>query len=393
MLTKEQKLDKLRAMATKSQAAAATGKGTVVLKFGSDLKPLEFIPSRIAELDQLCGSYTPGPDKEEVWTGNGGPVLRGRWTIWWGGKGCGKTTMALRQAAIDQEMGEVVGYFNAERALDPIWCVKQGVNLEDLIVWEGGNLEENLDSMISVLKQGLLDMIIIDTIHAFAPKADTVAGKKERKMEDAPPQGRLATKLSRFFRVATNSVANSECGVLLIGQARQSGDWEQLTGGHALLHYVSLNLHFTRIGGLKHPSLPVAKVQVGDKNETKPIGFVMKVKVDKTRVNHRDQDYVEIPFLWGLGPDNFEMNVLAAVKLGIIGKAGSFYTLPTAKGPVQLHGRAALMEWVRGNEEYYGWLMDTITEGYKEPEELKAEAVEEEPKVEKPKRKRKAKKK
>jgi RecA/RadA recombinase len=404
-LSKEQKLAALRKLVDSSKAAAAKVDSSkplpVVLKFGSDLKPLEFVPSSLLELDELCGQYQDTGEKDDatgapiyVWTGRGGPVVKGRYVIWWGGFGCGKTTMALLETGQAQAQGLVCGYFNSERALDPVWAAKRGVDLDELLVWEGGNLEQNLDSMIHVMEQGLIDFIVIDTIHAFAAKADLIDGKKKaRGMQDEPPQGRLAAKLSRFFRCATGKVAESQCAVLLIGQARQNEDWEQLTGGHALKHYVSLNLHFTRINSKKHTLLPVRKVKRGDDVVKVPVGFVMKIQVDKTRLNHRDQQFIEVPFLWGLGPDNFEMNVLAAVKLGIgITKAGNYYTINTGDGPIKVNGKGQLMEWMRAQPVYYDWLMANITGNYSEPEELAAEAeAEEDPKPKKKTKKKRGK--
>jgi RecA/RadA recombinase len=393
-LSKEQKLAALKKIVNKNEKARVDGKTKVSLKFGSDLKPLEFVPSGILDIDQLCGQYQDGDKKDQhtglpvqVWTGKGGPLVMGKWNIWWGGNGCGKTTMALRQNGKAQEMGKVCGYFNAERMLDPIWAAKQGVNLDELVIWEGGDLEENLDSMIDTLDQGLIDVITIDTIHAFGMKADRESGKgAKRGMQDEIPQGRLAAKLSRFFRVATNRIADANCGVLLIGQARQADDWEQLTGGHALKHYVTLNLHFTRLQSKTHPLVPTMLIPKpsGKGNETVLTGFVLKITVDKTKINHKDQSYIELPFLWGLGPDNFEMNVLAAVKMGIIQKAGSFYTLPTGTGDAKLQGKQALMDWMKEQPAYYEWLLRTVTSNFSEPEELAVEAeVEDEPEEEK----------
>lgn len=393
-LNKEQKLQALRRLVDKSRAdAAKVAKGKpipVVLKFGSDLKPLEFIPSGLLELDELCGQYQETGEvvnglPQFKWTGNGGPMIRGKFAIWWGSNGCGKTTMALNETARAQEQGYVGGYFNSERALDPVWAAKQGVNLDELLVWEGGNLEQNLDSMIHVLEQGLIDFIVVDTIHAFATIADTRSGQKAKTMVDEPRQAALASKLSRFFRVVTSRVAEANCAVLLIGQARDGEYMEQLTGGHALKHYVSLNLHFKRMAK-SHALTPTRLTNTGNKNENVPVGFVMKVTIDKTRINHRDQDSVEIPFLWGLGPDNFELNVMAAVKLGIISKASSFYTLKTGAGDIKLQGRDNLLSWMRDQPAYYDWLMRTVTGNYTEPAELAAVA-EEEPE-EKPKKKK-----
>lgn len=393
-LSREQKLGQLATIIEKNRADMAKEKGrpSVSIMFGHDLKPLEFVPSGIIELDQLCGTYREVKDQDgetkREWTGTGGPLVRGRWVVWWGSNGCGKTTMALRQVRECQERGLVVGYFNSERALDPIWCVKQGVNLEELVVWEGGNLEQNMNSMIGILEQGLVDIMVVDTIHAFAAKADTEAAKgKTRTMEDEPPRSPTAKALSRFFRVATHQVSQSNCGVLLIGQARQSDEYEELTGGHALGHYNSLNLHFIRLNSKEHQLAPSRKIPKPDGGfTTVSTGFVMKIIVDKTRINHRDRDFIEVPFLFGLGPDNFEMNVMAAVKLGIIAKVGNYYTLRTGSGDIKVNGREQLIEWMRSQQAYYDWLLSNVTGNFIEPAELTAKGEDEEAKAPKTKK-------
>lgn len=388
MLSKEQKLAGLRKLTDKYKADMAAAEKNkkkkappVKLMFGDELKNLEFVPTGILEFDALCGTYRDGPEGPE-WIGIGG-IPKGRFTIWWGSKSCGKTTMALRQVGCAQQMGLVVGYFNSERSLDPVWCEKQGVNLSELFVWEGGSLEQNMESLREVVDQKLVDVIVIDTIHAFAAKADTEGSKgKIRTMEDEPPMAPTAKKLSRFFRIVTSAVADSNVALLIIGQARQSDEYEELTGGHALLHYNSLTVHFVRINA--KDKVPSKKIPGPDgKQKTLPIGFVMKAQVEKTRVNHRERDFVEIPFLWGLGPDKFEANVLAAVRLGIIQRSGAWYTAPTANGPETMQGKDALIDWVRQSPVYYDWLMERVTGGYQEPEELKPVEEEEEPKPKK----------
>lgn len=384
-LTKEEKLatahkimDKQRAEIAKAESKGKEVKEQPEIMWGNEMGDTTFIPTNIIEFDRLCGAYAK--DEETggfTYLGSGG-LPRGRWTIWWGSKGCGKTTMALREVGVAQQMGLVVGYFDSEHALESRWCLKQGVNMDELIIWRGGNLEQNLNSMIEMMKAGVLDFIVIDTIHAFATKADTEGSKgKTRDMEDTPPQGRHADALSRFFRIATHRVSKANCAVLVIGQARAKDEFEQLTGGHALHHYNSLNLHFVRINAKDQvPSRVVPGAGKDGKAKKAPIGFIMKVKVDKTRVNHLDQQEIRVPFIWGLGPDNFRMNVLAAVKLDIIKKASSYYTLRTAEGPMKIQGEDNLMDWMRApeNEAYYDWLMAQITDGFVEPEDRKEAA-------------------
>lgn len=377
-MSKTERLKELKRIAKASQASVAKGDSRVVLKFGSDLKGLEFIPTGIADFDALCGTYVDDENGEPAWTGKGGIPL-GRFTIWWGAKGSGKTTMALRQVGEAQKQGYVVGYFNSERALDPVWCLKQGVDLDELVVWEGGNLEENMDSMRDILGKNLVDCIVIDTIHAFAAMADTEGAKgKVRGMTKEPPRSPAAKSLSRFFRVVVGAVADAGVGVLVIGQARAGEKFEQLTGGKALEHYNSLTVHFVRINN--RDRIPLRKVSSG----TEPAGFLLKAISEKTRVNHRETQYVEIPFLFGLGPDVTESNIMAAVKLGIIRQAASYYTLPTSQGEMQIQGRDSLISWIRGNEPYYDWLLQIVTGGFVEPEDRRPpEEVEGSPKVQK----------
>lgn len=379
--SKEERLEALRRIKDKHEAGKVPSE--ITLKWGSELKELEFIPTGLLAFDSLCGTYNT-KDGAPVWTGRGG-LARGRFTIWWGSRGCGKTTMALRQTAKAQEAGGVVGYWDSENALEPIWTAKQGVNMDELLVWQGGNLEKNMDSMIEVMDSGALDMLVIDTIHAFATAADLEnKDGKHRDMGDEPPQGRLAAKLSRFFRMVTHKVARANCAVLILGQARAKDDFEQLTGGHALMHYNSLNLHFIRSND--RDKVPARTIPGADgKNAKVPIGFNMIVKVDKTRLNHRDQDQIMLPFLWGVGPDHFETNVMASVRLGIIKQAGAYYSLPTAQGEQKIQGKEALLDWVKANPNYYEWLLTAVTGDFQEPADKAPEPEAEE--EDKPKKK------
>src|SRR6478735_8750408 len=68
---------------------------------------------------------------------------RGRIIELFGPESSGKTTIALHAVADAQKTG-VAAFIDAEHALDPSWCKKLGVNIEELLVSQPGYGGEGL---------------------------------------------------------------------------------------------------------------------------------------------------------------------------------------------------------------------------------------------------------
>ena len=232
----------------------------------------------------------------------GGGVPCGRFSVIWGSKGSGKTTICYDLAAKAQQMGKMCLWIDFERSFDPIWAAAQGVVIEDLLMAPAfENAEQAMDLIISLTKSKAIDLIVIDSIQGLSPLGEQETKKGvERSMVD-DTMALLARKLSQFFRMSAGQVAESDCTVILIGQTRMDlGGYitlEKLSGGNALEHWSSLTIHVRRGAKADAPVKTIDSKEVVD-------GFDLVAKVDKSKVGPDEGKDCHIKFRFGKGIEN-----------------------------------------------------------------------------------------
>jgi len=253
----------------------------------------------------------------------GGGIVKGLYSTFWGSKGCAKTTLVLDLIAEAQKAGNQCVYINGERSYDPIYAKKRGVNVDTLVVVDAEQLEDGLDIIIKLCKAKAADLIIFDSIHGLAPKAELVAGKAEKDKSTSDANMALrARALTQFFEMGTAFVSNAKCAIVFIAQSRidLSGfiKLEHLTGGHALMHNSRLILRCRR--GQKADAPVEDKVTdnpkkdkegnvMKDKNgeikyevEKVQLGFDLCVHVDKSQMEGcTELTEVHVPFYYSKG--------------------------------------------------------------------------------------------
>lgn len=286
-----------------------------------DKNKLENLKKIIAESNRKYGKDTiiTASNANEITrlsTGNkhiddliGGGVPCGRFSIFWGGKSCGKSTAILKIIAKAQKQGKICALIDAEASFDKVWATKQGVNLEELILMQGYNTaEEALDNFIELMKSKSVDLLIIDSVSALSPKGEQETAKGKEKSIADDEMALMARKLSKFFRISTGQVHKANCAVILIGQTRTNLGgfiaFESLAGGNALSHYASLILSFKR--GPKSDA-PTEKVynEETEENETVLTGFSSVIRIDKTKISSKiEGSEVVLPFMFENGFSN-----------------------------------------------------------------------------------------
>lgn len=360
----EERLEKARELVAESKKKGGP------LKFATEMPAITYISSGIEALDRLTGTYA-GSRGEEVYTGHGG-LPRGRYVVIWGSEQVGKSTLIYRFITKAQQQGLLCMLIDGENRATAPWLRQQGVDLETLIWHQGGIMEDGLQDLINMLQ--VADFVVIDTVHSLVPQAEVKTPEgAERQMSNDTPMGRQAERLSKFFRVATARVAKAGVAVVLVGQARDvigaKTPMVNLVGGNALRHYATLRLKISKIRD--KDKVPIKKITTPDGQVIDvPVGFLQKITLEKAGTNHLEGCSVSIPFLYGLGPDDFESNIMAAVAAGVIKNPSTgWYEVPTSSGdPVKVHGREALMEFFRKDMSFYSWVMSCITKTEEEGE-------------------------
>ncbi|HPW56239.1 MAG: recombinase RecA [Thermoanaerobaculaceae bacterium] len=179
-----------------------------------------------------------------------GGVPRGRVVEIYGPESSGKTTLALHVIASAQKSGGLAAFVDAEHALDPEYCGKLGVNVDELLVAQPDNGEQALEIAETLIRSGSVDVIVIDSVAALVPRAEL-----EGEMGDASV-GLQARLMSQALRKLTAIVSKSKTCVIFINQIREKigvmfGNPETTTGGRALKFYSSVRLDIRRIGAIK----------------------------------------------------------------------------------------------------------------------------------------------
>lgn len=278
-----------------SQIERQFGKGTVM---------------RMGDKEQVAiPAISTGSLGLDVALGIGG-LPKGRIIEIYGPESSGKTTLTLQVIAEAQRQGGTCAFIDAEHALDPIYASKLGVNVEDLIISQPDTGEQALEVTDMLVRSGAVDVLVIDSVAALTPRAEI-----EGEMGDHHV-GLQARLMSQALRKITGNIKNANCLVIFINQIRMKigvmfGNPETTTGGNALKFYASVRLDIRRIGAVKEGE--------------EVIGSETRVKVVKNKVAPPFKQ-AEFQILYGTGINRMGEVVDYGVKLGMIDKAGAWYS-------------------------------------------------------------------
>ena len=302
------------------------GKGTVMRLGDQEKRAIPSISTGSLGLDVALGI---------------GGLPRGRIVEIFGPESSGKTTLTLQVIAEAQKKGGTCAFIDAEHALDPIYAEKLGVNVEDLIISQPDTGEQALEVADMLVRSGAIDVIVVDSVAALTPKAEI-----EGEMGDHHV-GLQARLMSQALRKITGNIKNANCMAIFINQIRMKigvmfGNPETTTGGNALKFYSSVRLDIRRIGSVKE----------GDE----VTGSETRVKVVKNKVAPPFKQ-TEFQILYGQGINRLGEIVDYGVKLGLVDKAGAWYSY---NGDKIGQGKANAMQYLRDNPEIAEFLEQKI---------------------------------
>jgi len=270
-----------------------------------------------------------------------GGIPRGRVTEIFGSEASGKTTLAQHIIAETQKAGGIAAYIDVEHAFDPRYAANCGVNLRDLLISQPDTGEQALEITETLVRSGAVDVIVIDSVAALAPRAEI-----EGEMGDAHV-GLQARLMSQALRKLSAAISKSKTAVIFINQLREKvgivfGNPEVTPGGRALKFYSSVRIDLRRGESIKQG--------------TEMVGARVRARVVKNKVAppFRSAEF-DIMFNYGISKEGNLVDL--GVTTGMVKKAGAFFTY----GDTKLgQGRENAKDYLRQHPELASELENTI---------------------------------
>ncbi len=293
-----------------------------------------------------------------------GGVPRGKFSVFTGKAGSGKSTMAMQVMAqhLEKDEDAIWVWVDSENSWDSAWAQTMGVD-ESRVIWiQSSIMEDCLQQMIDLAKSGDISGCVLDSIGALLPRAEVENPTKSATSEATSRTLRqenvavLNRKIGQFYRAAGPTMAQNNVACILISHVytdiNSMGHGEKLVtkGGNATAHWAHVRVAFRRRTDMDMQ----VEIMMPDGRKAKTYsGFQSVIKVEKSKQGAHEGHEVFIPFTKGIGFDSKQCTINAALVNGVFEQRGAWIYSDLLPGEGKIQGKKKLFDLILGDEELY----------------------------------------
>lgn len=277
----------------------------------------------------------------------GGGFPKGRICEIYGPESSGKTTIATFIAAQVQKNGGRVAVIDAEHSFDLDYAQTLGLNKSETYLSQPGSGEEALGVTEDMVKTGLIDFIIIDSVAALTPQAEIEGEMGDQQM------GQQARLMGKALRKISPLCGRTGTSILFLNQLREKigvmyGNPETQPGGRALKFWASIRLDVRRSDYLNEGADNI-------------IGVKARIKSAKNKTAPPFRK-AEVEIIFGKGLQYEAEYVDHAIKYEFIEKSASWFSLYDSEGTFleKLQGKERVVDYLKNNESYFSYLREKV---------------------------------
>lgn len=252
----------------------------------------------------------------------------GRLIELYGDENGGKSLIALDAVANFQNSndGRQALWVDAEQTFDKAWAIKNGVDVDDLLLYkpdETQGAETVFETVLTIAKTGEVGMIVIDSIGVLSSEKEL----DEKTTLSDKQYGGIAIPLTKFAKQMIPLASQYKCTVIGINQERELINspygGKRTVGGKAWKFDVSLRL------AVKKGKYFNEKYADVTSSEESPVGHKVEVAMTKSKNGASDRRNGFFTLRYDIGIDYlYDVVDFAMNKAEIIVKAGAWYSFP-----------------------------------------------------------------
>lgn len=233
-----------------------------------------------------------------------------------------------------------VVWLDSEHSLtDYDWATKNGLDVDDLVYIkpQEESAEQLLDVVLALIESGEVCLVVIDSLAALT------SGAALAKQLDEKTYCGIAAPLTTWTGKVLSMLNRYDCSIICINQQRDTLNSmfpsTHTPGGRAFQYGTHVRLELR-----KGKALDEKFNEIPQKEDTY-WGQTTEIQILKNKVTNPSRRMSKITITFDKGIYSLNDTINQAISIGLIRKAGAWFSIQDADGNVKVHENGDTMKW------------------------------------------------